>query len=220
LLRKRTDRSFLSEAQRGMADWDRKLAAMETSDASPLRPQVVPAVLSTLLADDALISLDCGAHTVFCARHLRIRGSQQLALAGNHTTMGPGLPYAIAAQLAFPGRQVVACVGDGGFTMMMPELLTAVKYRLPITVVVFKNNSLAHVIFEQLDEGYKEFGLDLQPLDFVKYAEACGAIGFRCASRDEVRPALEAALASDRPAVVEAVVASHVEPAKPDKYVR
>ncbi|HEX4423587.1 MAG TPA: thiamine pyrophosphate-dependent enzyme [Kofleriaceae bacterium] len=192
--------------------------AEETSDASPMLPQVVPAVLAGLLADDALISLDCGAHTVFCARHLRMRGNQQLALAGNHTTMGPGLPYTIAAQLAFPGRQVVACVGDGGFTMMMPELLTAVKYRLPITVVVFKNNSLAHVIYEQLDEGYKEFGLDLQPLDFVKYVEACGAAGVRCSSRSEVRPALEAALHSKRPAVVEAVVASHVNPAKPDKY--
>ena len=132
--------------------------------------------------------------------------------------MGPGLPYAIAAQLAYPGRQVVACVGDGGFTMMMPELLTAVKYRLPITVVVFKNNSLAHVIYEQLDEGFGEFGLELQPLDFVKFAEACGAAGFRCRHPGEVAPAIEAALRAGKPAVVEAIVESHERPAAPDQY--
>jgi pyruvate dehydrogenase (quinone) len=218
LLDKRADRSFLQAAQEGMRAWDATLARMENDPRTPLRPQVVAGALSTLLTDDALLSFDCGAHTVFSARHVRMRGKQQLAMAGNHTTMGPALPYAIAAQLAFPGRQCVACVGDGGFTMLMAELLTAVKYKLPITVVVFKNNWLAHVIFEQEELGFPEYGLELQPLDFVKYAEACGAFGVRCEKPSEVKPALEAALRAGRPAVVEAVVEAHENPAAPEAY--
>jgi pyruvate dehydrogenase (quinone) len=93
-----------------------------------------------------------------------------------------------------------------------------VKYKLPITVVVFKNNWLAHVIFEQEELGFPEYGLELQPLDFVKYAEACGAFGVRCEKPSEVKPALEAALRSGRPAVVEAVVEAHENPAPPDAY--
>jgi pyruvate dehydrogenase (quinone) len=218
LLHRRTDRSFLQAAQDGMRAWDATLARMEQDERLPMRPQVVVGALSGLLADDALLAFDCGAHTVFSARHIRMRAKQQLAMAGNHTTMGPALPYVIAAQLAFPDRQCVACVGDGGFTMMMGELLTAVKYQLPITVVVFKNNWLAHVIFEQEELGFPEYGLELQPLDFVKYAEACGAFGVRCEKPSEVRPALEAALRSRRPALVEAVVEAHENPAPPDAY--
>ncbi len=218
LLTKRADRSFLTEAQRGMKQWDATLTAMERDTRMPMRPQVVAGAIGRALADDALISFDCGSHTVFCARHVHMRGTQQLALAGNHTTMGPGLPYAIAAAFAYPGRQVVACVGDGGFTMLMAELLTAVKYKLPIVVVVFRNDWLAHVIYEQLDEGFGEFGLELQPLDFVKFAEACGALGIRCSKPSEVDAAIATALKAKRPVIVEAIVEAHERPAAPDKY--
>jgi pyruvate dehydrogenase (quinone) len=125
--------------------------------------------------------------------------------------MAPGLPYAIAAQIAFPQRRVIAFVGDGGFTMLMGELATAVKYGLPITVIVIKNNTYGMIKWEQMVFlGNPEYGCELQPIDFVKFAEACGAIGFRCDKPAEVRPVLESALhqarESGKPTLVEAVV--------------
>ncbi len=96
-------------------------------------------------------------------------------------TMGPGLSYAIAAQLAYPGRQSVAVVGDGGFAQLMAELTTAVAHRLPVKVLVLKNDSLAEVKFEQREIGNPEYGCDLAPIDFVGFAKAYGAEGYRCA---------------------------------------
>src|SRR5205085_12054765 len=90
-----------------------------------------------------------------------------------------GLPYSVAAALASPGRQVVALVGDGGFTMMMGEMATLVKYKLPVKVIVIKNNTLGQIKWEQMVfEGNPEFGVDLHPIDFALYARACGAAGF------------------------------------------
>jgi pyruvate dehydrogenase (quinone) len=121
--------------------------------------------------------------------------------------MAPGLPYSIAAQVAYPGRQSVAFVGDGGFTMLMGDFATAVKYRLPIKVVIIKNNVLGMIKWEQMVFlGNPEYGVSLEPIDFVKYAEACGAIGFRCETPDEARPAIEAMMLADGPALVEAIV--------------
>jgi pyruvate dehydrogenase (quinone)/pyruvate oxidase len=121
--------------------------------------------------------------------------------------MACGLPYTIAAQIAYPERQCVAFVGDGAFTMLMGDFATAVKYQLPITVVVIKNNTLGMIKWEQMVFlGNPEYGVELQPIDFVKVAEACGGIGFRCEKPSEVRQALQAALAAKRPALVEAVV--------------
>jgi pyruvate dehydrogenase (quinone)/pyruvate oxidase len=121
--------------------------------------------------------------------------------------MAPGLPYAIAAQVAYPGRQSVAFVGDGGFTMLMGEFATAVKYRLPIKVVIIKNNTLGMIKWEQMVFlGNPEYGVSLEPIDFVRFAEACGGVGFRCERPEEARSALEAMLLADGPALCEAVV--------------
>jgi len=121
--------------------------------------------------------------------------------------MAPGLPYAIAAQVAYPARQSVAFVGDGGFTMLMGEFATAVKYRLPIKVVIVKNNVLGMIKREQMVFlGNPEYGVSLEPIDFVKFAEACGAIGFRCERPEEARSALEAMMLAEGPALVEATV--------------
>ena len=134
--------------------------------------------------------------------------------------MAPGLPYAIAAQIAYPDRQCVAFVGDGAFTMLMGEFATAVKYGLPITVVIIKNNTLGMIKWEQMVFlGNPEYGVELQPIDFVKFAEACGGVAFRCERPDEVRGALEAALSSNKPAIVEAIV-DPFEPPMPARITR
>ena len=217
LIQRKADRAFLNEAQKRMADWNGLLDQVASVSRSPLRPQMVMRVLSDLLADDAILSLDCGANTHFAARMIKLRERQTLTGTGMLASMGPGACFAIAGQLTYPGRQVVAVVGDGGFAMLMAELSTAVANNLPIKIILLKNNSLAEVKFEQKEIGNPEFGCDLAPIDFVAFAKACGADAFRCERPDEVRPAISAALRSPKPALVEAVVDANEKPTKPDE---
>jgi pyruvate dehydrogenase (quinone) len=217
LLQQNADRSFLALAQQRMRDWNALLDRVAATERSPLRPQMVVRALSQQLAADAIISLDCGANTHFAARMLQLREGQKLTGTGMLATMAPGLPYAIAAQLAYPKRQSVAIVGDGGFSQLMAELATAVKYSLPVKIIVLKNNSLAEVLFEQKELGNSPFGCDLSPIDFAGFARNCGADGFRCATPAEVQSAIRQTLQSPRPAVLEAVVDANEKPALPDE---
>jgi pyruvate dehydrogenase (quinone) len=146
-----------------------------------------------------------------------LRSGQRLTGTGMMVSMAPGLPFAIAGQLAYPDRQSVAIVGDGGFAMLMAEMTTTVQHNLPVKIIVLKNNSLAEVKFEQMELGNPSFGCDLSPIDFVAFAHACGADGYRCEEPQEIRPAIEAALRSPRPAVVEAIVDPDEKPANPDE---
>jgi pyruvate dehydrogenase (quinone) len=217
LLKMREDRSFLDLARQRMGEWKELLLTRATREEVPLKPQVVAAHLSDLLEEDAILSTDSGTVTSWAAQHIQIKRGQQFSCSGTLATMAPGLPYAIAAQLAYPDRQCVAFVGDGGFTMLMGEFVTAVKYGLPITVVIVKNNTLGMIKWEQMVFlGNPEYGVELQPIDFVKFAEACGGRGFRCETPEEVPEALKAALSSNQPSLVEAVV-DPFEPPMPPK---
>jgi pyruvate dehydrogenase (quinone) len=220
-IRRREDRSFLDQAQAGMKKWRELMATRTHRDDMPLKPQVVADSLNTLLKDDAIISTDSGTITTWVARHIDAKRHQMFSCSGNLATMAPGLPYTIAAQIAFPGRQCVAFVGDGGFTMLMGEFATAVKYRLPIKVVIIKNNALGMIKWEQMVFlGNPEYGVSLEPIDFVKFAEACGGIGFRCERPDEVHSALEAMMLADGPALCEAVVDPFEPPMPPRASVK
>ncbi|HEY9717150.1 MAG TPA: thiamine pyrophosphate-dependent enzyme, partial [Trichormus sp.] len=217
LIESKQDRSFLSKAQAGMKKWWELLAKRVARDDVPIKPQLVAEVLSDLADNDAIISGDSGTNTTWIARHFKIRGNQKFSCSGNLSTMAPGLPYAIAAKVAFPERQSIAFVGDGGFTMLMGEFATAVKYNLPIVVVIIKNNTLGQIKWEQIVFlGNPEYGCELHPIDFAKFAEACGGLGIRVAQPPELRPALQAALASGRPCVVEVLVDA-LEPPMPSK---
>jgi pyruvate dehydrogenase (quinone)/pyruvate decarboxylase len=215
LLKRLDDRSFLTETQARMRDWNSLLERIEKTSRTPLRPQAVIRAMSDRLTDDAVVTFDCGANTHFAARHLRLRSGQRLISPGMLDTMAPGLPYAVAAQLAFPGRQVAGIVGDGGFAMLMAELTTAVQHKLPVKILILNNSCLANVVFEQRDAGYGVYGCDLSPIDFAAYAKACGADGFRCVTPGEVGPAIDAALASSNPAVIDAIVDPGEKPLKP-----
>ncbi len=207
LLHPKKDRSFLEKAQKGMREWWELMRTRETRDDTPVKPQVVARHVNELLRDDAIITTDSGTITTWAARHLHIRRGMMFSCSGNLATMAPGLPYAIGAQAAYPDRQVVAFVGDGGFTMLMGDFVTAVKHGLPIKVVIIKNNVLGQIKWEQMIFlGNPEYEVELHPIDFVKFAEACGGVGFRCERPEEVRPALQAAFSSNKPAIVEAVV--------------
>jgi pyruvate dehydrogenase (quinone) len=211
------DSAFLSDAQNRMRDWRALLDRVCATARSPLRPQMVMRELSNQLAADAVISLDCGANTHFAARIIELKEQQSLTGTGMLATMAPGLPFAIAAQLAFPKRQSVAVVGDGGFTQLMGELVTAVKYELPVKIIILKNNSLAEVLFEQQELGNPTYGCELAPIDFVAFAKACGADGLRCSHPAEVKAALQATLRSPRTAVLEVLVDANEKPALPSE---
>ena len=207
MLERNSHRSFLETAQEGMKKWSELMKTREDRDDSPAKPQLVAKHVNDLLAPDAIVATDSGTITTWAARHIHMKRDMKFSCSGNLATMAPGLPYAIGAQAAYPGRQVVAFVGDGGFTMLMGDFVTAVKHKLPIKVVIIKNNTLGQIKWEQVVFlGNPEYEVALAPIDFVKFAEACGGAGFRCESPDEIRPAIERAFAHDGPAIVEAVV--------------
>ncbi len=211
------DDAFLRESQNRMAQWNHLLDRVAATRRIPLRPQSVVRAISDALASDAIICLDCGANTHFAARFLTVRREQQLIATGMLATMAPGLPFAIAAQLAYPRRQVVAIVGDGGLAMLMAEMSTAAFHRLPIKIFVLRNDVLGEVLFEQRESGYPNYGCDLGGIDFVKIAEGCGLESFRCIEPDEVSHAIEMTLRTAGPALLEAHVDPMEKPTMPDK---
>jgi len=158
LLERKDDRGFLEQAQEAMAAWREDMEALESPDRDPVQPQYLMGVVDRLAADDAVLTCDSGTIATWAARHWTIRGDRQFYLSGNLATMACGLPYAIAAQWAFPGRQCIAFTGDGGLAMLMAELDTAVRYDLPITVVVASNAALGQIEWEQVVLGYPEYG--------------------------------------------------------------
>jgi pyruvate dehydrogenase (quinone)/pyruvate oxidase len=200
-----------------MREWWKLMEERGTRTDLPMKPQVVSWNLDQVLADDAIISSDSGTIATWSARQIRIRGNRRFSLSGNLATMANGLPYTIAAQVAFPDRQCVAFVGDGGFSMLMAEMSTAVKYKLPIKVVVIKNNTLGQIKWEQMVFlGNPEYGVDLLPIDHVKFAESVGAHGIQIEDPSKCRQQLAKALSMDGPVVIECVVDPN-EPPMPAK---
>ena len=217
LLKRNEDRSFLKKAQAGMKDWWALLEKQATRQDVPMKPQVVAWVIGKRLKSNAVVSCDSGTITTWWARHMPVKKGQMHSCSGNLATMAPGLPYAIAAQVAYPGRQSVAFVGDGGFTMLMGEFATAVKYRLPIKVVIIKNNVLGQIKWEQMVFlGNPEYGVDLHPIDFAEVAHACGGIGFTVDDPGQCASTVEAFLNAPGPAILQAVV-DPFEPPMPAK---
>ena len=217
LLKRKESRKFLQAAQAGMKDWSELMEKRATRQEKPMKPQVVARELGKRLRDDAIVSCDSGTITTWWARHIPVRRGQMHSLSGNLATMACGLPYAIAAQIAFPNRQCVAFVGDGGFSMLMADFVTAVKYKLPIKVVIIKNNTLGQIKWEQMVFlGNPEYGVDLHPIDFAAFAHACGGIGFTVDDPADCGQAMEEFLAAPGPAVLQAVV-DPFEPPMPAK---
>ena len=156
--------------------WNKLLQAKSDPERSKdiIHPQAVARVLSELAQDDAIFTCDTGAVTVWNARHLKLRRGQRFTLSFNLASMAYALPAAIGAQMAYPDRQVISLSGDGGFNMLMGELLTAVKYKLPIKVIIFNNGKLGLIQMEQEAEGLPEAETDLQNPDYVALANAMG----------------------------------------------
>ncbi|MBS0170708.1 MAG: thiamine pyrophosphate-requiring protein [Nitrospira sp.] len=207
LIEPKTDRSFLATSQAQMVEWNELLETRGTRNDVPMKPQVAVRALNEFLADDAIVCCDTGTVTTWVARHITMKGAMEFSASGTLATMANGLPYSIGAGIAFPGRQIVCIAGDGGFSMLMSELATLVKYNLPVKILVLKNNLLGMIKWEQLAlEGNPQYGVELQPIDFTGCARACGAAGFRVEDPAELREVYRQAFAHPGPVVVEAVI--------------
>jgi pyruvate dehydrogenase (quinone)/pyruvate oxidase len=217
LLQRKEKRSFLEKAQASMKDWREAMEKRATRADKPMKPQVVAHELGQRLRNDAIVSCDSGTIATWWARHVPAKRGQMHTLSGNLATMAPGLPYTIAAQIAYPGRQCVGFVGDGGFSMLMADFVTAVKYRLPIKIVIIKNNTLGQIKWEQMVFlGNPEYGVDLHPIDFAAFARACGGVGLSVDDPTQCGRVMEEFLNTPRPAVLEALV-DPFEPPMPSK---
>ena len=207
MLKKNSYRSFLEKAQKGMRDWQEQIEKEGTNPIKPMRAQVVGWELGKRAEENAIIVADSGTNTTVWARYMPAKRGQMHSCSGTLATMACGLPYAIAAQVAFPERQVIAIVGDGGFTMIMGELITAVAYKLPIKVVIIKNNSLGQIKWEQMVfQGNPEYQCELFPIDFVAVARAVGADGVRIEDQAHAGAEFDRALAMPGPVVIECEV--------------
>lgn len=204
----KTDRpgDFMASMRGEMDAWLEQQQEQERSDAVPIHPPRVMAELAKIAPDDAIFVCDTGTVTAWSARNLRLRSSQRYTLSGGLATMAYGLPGAIGAQLAYPGQRVFALVGDGGFAMLMGDFVTAVKYELPIIVLVFSNRKLAFITLEQEAKGLPDWGTELTNPDFAAFAENCGGLGLRAERPEEIAPAIAKALEFGGPAVIDIAV--------------
>lgn len=216
-LQPKKDKSFLEKAQKGMKEWNEMLEKRGTVDTMPMKPQVVAYQLGKRIPPNALVASDSGTNTTWWARYIPSLKGAMHTCSGNLATMACGLPYAIGGQVAFPDRPVIAFVGDGGFTMLMGELATCVKYNLPIKIFIVKNNELGQIKWEQMVLlGNPEYVTGLQPIDFAMVARAFGAASFVIENPKEAGHVIEAALATKGPVLVECVVDPN-EPPLPAK---
>jgi pyruvate dehydrogenase (quinone) len=207
LIEKKTDRSFLEKAQKNVQSWNELMQLRGTRTEIPMKPQVVVWELNKLLDDDAVVVTDSGTITGLTARFIKMRGAMKFAVSGSLASMANGLPYSVAAALAYPDRQVICIIGDGGMSMLMGELATIVKYDLRIKIIVIKNNVLGQIKWEQIAmEGAPEFGIELQPIDFAGVALSCGAAGYTIEDPSQAARVLREALRHPGPVVVQAVV--------------
>ncbi|MFB0637276.1 pyruvate oxidase [Bacillus rugosus] len=214
-IERKKDRRFLDACTEHMQHWWNEIEKDETEAETPLKPQQVVARLQEAAADDAVLSVDVGTVTVWMARHFKMNANQDFIVSSWLATMGCGLPGAIASSLAEPERQAIAVCGDGGFSMVMQDLPTAVKYKLPITVVILNNENLGMIEYEQQVKGNIDYVTHLQNVDYAAFAESCGAKGIKVTRAEELAPAFHEALQADQPVVVDVMIGN--EPPLPGK---
>jgi pyruvate dehydrogenase (quinone) len=180
--------------------------AVGTPGRRPIHPQQVAKAISDRAAADAVFTCDVGLPTVWAARYIAMNGKRRLLGSFWHGSMANAMAQGIGAQATFSDRQVISLSGDGGFAMLMGDLLTLTQQRLPVKVVVFNNGSLGFVELEQKSTGFLDFGTELQNPNFAAMAEAIGIRGIRLEDPAQVDDGIAAALAHDGPVLIDAVV--------------
>jgi pyruvate dehydrogenase (quinone)/pyruvate oxidase len=210
------DDSFLKSTQETMQSWREVMEERGTRRDKPMKPQVVTHELNKLLHDDAIVITDSGTITTWTARHIDMRGDMMFSCSGTLATMACALGYSIGATVAFPGRQVVAVIGDGALAMLMGDLVTLKKYDLNAKIVVIKNNTLGQIKWEQMVFlGNPEYGCELEPIDFVSVAKGCGIDAIQIDDPNRCGQQLHEALSKKGPCLIEAVVDPNEPPMPP-----
>jgi thiamine pyrophosphate-dependent acetolactate synthase large subunit-like protein len=182
----------------------RERLVKEARESVPMRPQYIIKVLTEVVDENAVVAVDSGDNTHWFGRNF-ITKNQRILISGYLGTMAFGLPGALGAQLAEPDRQVVCITGDGGFGMAMADFTTAVKFDLPINVVVFNNSALGMIGWEQELDGYPNYSTDLRNPNFAEYATSSGGLGIRVEEPSELKSSLQKALSSSKPSLVDVV---------------
>lgn len=202
------DKSFLDAALAHYAKARKGLDELATPAAAgrALHPQYVAERVNALAAEDAIFTADVGTPVIWAARYIITNGKRRLIGSFNHGSMANALPQALGAQAAFPGRQVISMSGDGGLSMLLGELLTAVQLQLPVKIVVLNNGTLGFVEMEMKAAGYLSTNVSLQNPDFARLAEVVGFKGIRVESSEALEPALREAFAHPGPALVDVVI--------------
>ena len=191
------------DARSGLDDLARGKAGQK-----PIHPQYLARLLSEHAAEDAVFTADVGTPTIWAARYLTMNGRRRLIGSWVHGSMANAMAHAIGAQAAQPGRQVVSMSGDGGFSMLMGDLITLTQMKLPVKVVIFNNSVLGFVALEMKAAGFIETGVDLKNPDFAAMARAMGIHGVRVEDPGELEGAIKAMFAHDGPAVLDVVTAT------------
>lgn len=207
LLENKSDRSFLDTCL------DRYKTSREKLDTTTLDQrdgliysEYLMAMIDKAAASDAIFCVDVGGPTVWAARYLHMNGQRRLLGSFNHGSMANAMPQAIGAQLEYPDKQVISLSGDGGFSMLMGDILTIRQHRLPVKIVVFNNGSLGFVAMEMKVAGLLPYATDLNNPNFAAMAQSMGLTGIRVEKNEEVLPAIEKALALDGPVLIDVLV--------------
>ncbi|HEY4325309.1 MAG TPA: ubiquinone-dependent pyruvate dehydrogenase [Mucilaginibacter sp.] len=217
LLKQKTDSAFLGKCRERYKENRKNLDSHAKGETGGLiHPEYLTKVIGEQAKTDAIFTADVGTPSVWAARYLDMKEGRRLIGSFNHGSMASAMPQAIGAQLAFPDRQVISLSGDGGFAMMMGDILTIYQYNLPVKIVVYNNGSLGFVAMEMKVIGMPPFGTDLKNPNFAKMAEAIGIMGIRVESSEDVPTAIEKALAHDGPVLID-VLTNPAELAMPPK---
>lgn len=200
--------AFYRAAVANKANWDQWTASFEDDPQTPLRVEPVFKEINQMATDDAIFNLDVGNVTIDGVRFLKMKPGQKTTISAWYATMGAALPAAIGTQAAFPDRQVWSISGDGGFTMVMQDLITQVKYQMPIINVVLSNDSFGFIEAEQDDKGQPHSGVAIQGADYGAAATALGAQGFTVRTLDELKAAFAAAQKRQGPVVIDVKIAN------------
>jgi pyruvate dehydrogenase (quinone) len=212
MVRAKSDRAHLDRAlasyRRSRAELDEAAQAHEHH--RPIHPAYVTSILNERADPDAIFTADVGMCTVWAARYIRMQGGRRLLGSFVHGSMANAMPQAIGAKLRYPDRQVIAMCGDGGFAMLMGDVLTLLQHRIAMTLVVYNNHSLGMVQLEQASAGFENFGVDLVNPNFARMAEAIGITGIRVEDPAGMSDAVDAALAADGPVLLDVVTDAQV----------
>jgi len=202
-VKERNNSEYLNEIKKLKQDWVNQLKREADPLMMPIRPPYIMKVLNEKVAADAVISLDVGENCWWFGRNFLMKKSQKMVMSGQLASMGFGLPGAMAAAIAYPERQIVCVTGDGGFSMVMSDFMTALKYKMPIKIFLMNNKRLGMIMQEQKVEGYESWQTDLYDYNFADYAEHSGGIGFRVTAPSELSDAVDKALAANKAVIVD-----------------